>query len=162
MSGIGAGENCQGRSTLIEAEASALKMKEEADMLRSKETMSRVSAARQAISSVSSNPVDGFSPEHPIKTASEASVGASNQPEQKNLYEARESLNIPLPFMEASTIGLVGKWKEKYGNYVIFPDADSSYNQGNEVGVVKPPLGVIHFLGGAFVEPLLTPRTDIS
>ena len=62
-----------------------------------------------------------------------------------NKFSTNEKL--PLPFMETK-LGLVGNWYEKSGNYILKP-------KGN----IKA-LGVIHFLGGAFVgaAPHLTYR----
>lgn len=145
----------------LEAEASALKAKKDAEKLRGRETMSRATSARQAISSLSSNVVDNIPTDPPLQQESNAATRRKEPEETKtNKVPERESINIPLPFMEASTIGIAGKWKEKYGNFVIRPDAESSYNKGNEDGVLNQPLGVIHFLGGAFVgaAPHLTYR----
>ena len=55
---------------------------------------------------------------------------------------------IPLPFMQVETIGLAGGWTEKLGNFLLKPPLSMK------------PVGVIHFLGGAFVgaAPHLTYR----
>ena len=111
-----------------------MKVKEDVEKLRSKETMSRASSARQAISSMSDTQVDTTveqqqQQKHPAKKV--------EQPEEAEGETAGARSEHPLPLMEASTIGIVGKWKEKYGNYVILPDADSTYNKGNEAGVLN-------------------------
>lgn len=46
---------------------------------------------------------------------------------------------LPLPFFDMENIGFIGGWQEKHGNYLLYPPDD-----------VKP-VGVVHFLGGAFV-----------
>ena len=46
---------------------------------------------------------------------------------------------LPLPLLNMESIGLLGKWEEYYGNFLLKPA------QGIQ------PIGVIHFLGGAFV-----------
>lgn len=41
---------------------------------------------------------------------------------------------LPLPFLDVESIGLSGRWVEKYGNFVMKP-------------ISTTPRGVIHFLG---------------
>ena len=161
VSGSGAGEIFVKESILkIESEVMALKSKEYAQNMRNNEVMkSRAESARQAISSLSSDDMaDGRidrKQEFSQKKNEKAHPYSNVAPQI-----SREPSNLPLPFMEADTIGIVGKWKEKHGNFVIKPDEESTYNQGNDKGVLNPPLGVIHFLGGAFVgaAPHLTYR----
>jgi hypothetical protein len=46
---------------------------------------------------------------------------------------------LPLPFLDIKSIGILGKWKKMHGNFVLLPPDNVT------------PLGVIHFVGGAFV-----------
>lgn len=62
---------------------------------------------------------------------------------------------LPLPFFDIDQIGFKGEWYEKSGNYILKPSkqwyasrVSSSSEKSNDT--IKP-LGVIHFLGGAFV-----------
>ena len=57
---------------------------------------------------------------------------------------------LPLPFMNIEKLGLIGNWQEKYGNFILKPTNSSG----------TKPIGVIHFLGGAFAgaAPHLTYR----
>lgn len=54
----------------------------------------------------------------------------------KNNKTAGSNGRLPLPFMELSSVGLIGRWQERAGNYILKPKSSSK------------PLGVIHFLGG--------------
>lgn len=53
-----------------------------------------------------------------------------------------KALDMSIPTMlQDPGVGIVGRWKEVAGNFVIYPkDIESN-----------PPRGIIHFLGGAFV-----------
>ena len=57
---------------------------------------------------------------------------------------------LPLPFMNIEKLGLIGNWQEKYGNFILKPTNSNG----------TKPIGVIHFLGGAFAgaAPHLTYR----
>jgi hypothetical protein len=69
-------------------------------------------------------------------------------PQQPQEQESK----LPLPFMDTNTVGLMGAWIEKEGNFLLKPDLVSLN--------IDRPLGVVHFLGGAFVgaAPHLTYR----
>eukprot|EP00601_Ochromonadales_sp_CCMP2298_P001680 CAMPEP_0173182712 /NCGR_PEP_ID=MMETSP1141-20130122/7995_1 /TAXON_ID=483371 /ORGANISM="non described non described, Strain CCMP2298" /LENGTH=467 /DNA_ID=CAMNT_0014105847 /DNA_START=401 /DNA_END=1804 /DNA_ORIENTATION=- len=58
-----------------------------------------------------------------------------------------QSGKLPLPFMQAE-LGVAGRWQERLGNYFLLPTSG------------ERPVGVVHFLGGAFVgaAPHLTYR----
>jgi hypothetical protein len=60
------------------------------------------------------------------------------------------SATTRLPFLDVESIGLTGRWVERSGNFILRPSPMRE----------QPPLGVIHFLGGAFVgaAPHLTYR----
>lgn len=67
---------------------------------------------------------------------------------------------LPLPFFDIDQIGLKGDWYEKSGNFILKPSKEwyasraaspSSSSVDNNVNSNIKPLGVIHFLGGAFV-----------
>ena len=59
-----------------------------------------------------------------------------------------------LPFLDVESIGLKGRWIERSGNFILRPP------QATSDSTIRQPLGVIHFLGGAFVgaAPHLTYR----
>lgn len=60
-----------------------------------------------------------------------------------------------LPFLDSfDSIGLTGRWVERSGNFVLRPPSPEGGDKQQQ------PLGVIHFLGGAFVgaAPHLTYR----
>lgn len=62
-----------------------------------------------------------------------------------------------LPFLDSfDSIGLTGRWVERSGNFVLRPPSPEWADKGSK----QQPLGVIHFLGGAFVgaAPHLTYR----
>eukprot|EP01038_Epipyxis_sp_PR26KG_P010080 gene10080-13546_t len=59
--------------------------------------------------------------------------------------DSQSSAKLPLPFMNINSIGITGRWKENSGNYILTPPQ----NNENEENI--KPIGVIHFLGGAFV-----------
>eukprot|EP00595_Chromulina_sp_UTEXLB2642_P003551 CAMPEP_0196765812 /NCGR_PEP_ID=MMETSP1095-20130614/13383_1 /TAXON_ID=96789 ORGANISM="Chromulina nebulosa, Strain UTEXLB2642" /NCGR_SAMPLE_ID=MMETSP1095 /ASSEMBLY_ACC=CAM_ASM_000446 /LENGTH=57 /DNA_ID=CAMNT_0042124695 /DNA_START=138 /DNA_END=308 /DNA_ORIENTATION=+ len=48
-------------------------------------------------------------------------------------------MNFSLPFMDIESLGIKGRWIEDSGNFLLPPS--------NNIA----PIGVIHFLGGAFV-----------
>jgi hypothetical protein len=159
----------EGGLSAMAAKAAALEAEEDALTKEAGDTtINRASAARQALSGMSDEGAEagpsvrrGGSDEEVKSTSS--NFKANEQSSGSSASSAAATRNpspLPLPFMEASTIGILGKWQEQSGNFVLKPDAESTYNQGNEDGVLNPPLGVIHFLGGAFVgaAPHLTYR----
>lgn len=58
--------------------------------------------------------------------------------EQEMERHKKYGRKVPLPFMEES-VGITGRWKEVEGNFVLAPPDG-----------IKP-VGIVHFLGGAFV-----------
>lgn len=55
-----------------------------------------------------------------------------------NSYPRRKR-RLPLPFMNLRSTGIVGKWIKRHDNFLLPPKRGG------------PPIGVIHFVGGAFV-----------
>ena len=55
---------------------------------------------------------------------------------------------INLPFFDVNSLGISGRWTEQDGNFVLRPQ-NCTYQASSPDYVA--PLGVIHFLGGAFV-----------
>jgi hypothetical protein len=63
--------------------------------------------------------------------------------------------------VDSTGLGLRGRWVEKYGNYILYPKNVTPIDKKNSdlrdnserarSGSSEQPLGVIHFLGGAFV-----------
>lgn len=94
----------------------------------------------------------------PLDSSSSQSASLSSAPSTESTETTTSSTTItkktrtklPLPFMNIEKLGLIGNWQEKYGNFILKP----TNNNGTK------PIGVIHFLGGAFAgaAPHLTYR----
>ena len=94
----------------------------------------------------------------PSSTVPVKEVEAAVAVEEEESPEATASTNSSatsasatrLPFLDVESIGLTGRWVERSGNFILRPSPTRE----------QPPLGVIHFLGGAFVgaAPHLTYR----
>lgn len=65
-----------------------------------------------------------------------------------NASPSKKSRKLPLPFLDVESLGIRGRWRESNGNFILEP-LDG-----------QRPVGVVHFLGGAFVgaAPHLTYR----
>jgi len=90
-------------------------------------------------------------------TSQERESGDQNGTSSSTVGANVSSSRGRLPFLEFDSIGLTGRWVERSGNFVLRPQASGSGGSGVKPA---PPLGVIHFLGGAFVgaAPHLTYR----
>jgi len=64
------------------------------------------------------------------------------------LKTENQNKKINLPFFDVNSLGISGRWIEQDGNFVLRPQ-NSTYQSTSPDYVA--PLGVIHFLGGAFV-----------
>ena len=143
----------EGGLSSMAAKAAALKAEEDIVEKEAKDIkINRAAVARQALSGINEGDrSDSVSQSRADEEFKSATFSEERKSQGPSVAGARDPSPLPLPFMEASTIGIVGKWQEQSGNFVLKPDADSTFNQGNKGGTLKPPLGVIHFLGGAFV-----------
>lgn len=94
------------------------------------------------------SPVDSSSSSQSLLSSALSTTTASIETTTTTTKKTRTKL--PLPFMNIEKLGLIGNWQEKYGNFILKP----TNNNGTK------PIGVIHFLGGAFAgaAPHLTYR----
>jgi len=77
----------------------------------------------------------------------------------KKKTKTKNDRKLPLPFMNKESVGLGGNWEERHGNFILRPSGTTTAAAAT-AGTQTPPLGIVHFLGGAFVgaAPHLTYR----
>ena len=74
-----------------------------------------------------------------ISGESQVRVVTGNETASAVTTARRRMRKLPLPFMNVRSLGLTGNWVRRHDNFLLLPKR------------AGPPIGVIHFLGGAFV-----------